>query len=191
MEYIEGQPISDLVADGQQMDQRRAADLIRQVALALAEAHRQGIIHRDLKPGNIMLDDRGRPKVVDFGLARREQDPTLTGHGIVVGTPAYMSPEQVSGQPVTAAADIYSLGVILYQLLTGRLPFEGSVTQLTYLIAHQQAPSPSLFRPDLDLRLEVICRKALAKEVADRYATMAEMAADLEEYLAPAEGERG
>ncbi len=183
MEYVEGRPLSQLMQAGQPLQQRWAADLLRRVALAVAEAHRQGVIHRDLKPANIMIDERGQPKVVDFGLARREQDITLTGHGIVMGTPAYMSPEQVSGRPVSPATDVYSLGVILYQMLTGRLPFQGTLTQLTYLIVHQEPEPPSNLRSDLDPRLETICRKAMAKDPVRRYGSMAELAGALEEYL--------
>jgi predicted Ser/Thr protein kinase len=183
MEYIVGQPLSKLLSAGQSVDPRRAATLVAQVARALVEAHRQGVIHRDLKPANIMIDERGRPKVVDFGLARREDDSTLTGQGIILGTPVYMSPEQVSGQAVGPATDIYSLGVILYQLLAGRLPFEGTLTQLTYLIVHQEPVPPSSHRPGIDPRLEEICRRAMAKDPAARYPSMAELAEALEAYL--------
>src|SRR5262249_47894543 len=145
-------------------DPSRVAAVVRRVALALDYAHRHGIIHRDLKPANILLDDADRPKVVDFGLARRERDVTLTQTGMSLGTPAYMSPEQVEGGPVTPGTDVYALGVILYELLTGRLPFGGSNTaQLAYRIVHTDPPPPSSHRPDVPPRLEAICLKALAK----------------------------
>jgi predicted Ser/Thr protein kinase len=106
MDYIEGQPLAALLKSGAALEQRRAATLVRQVALALDEAHRHGVIHRDLNPGNVMLDAHDRPRVVDFGLSRLEQDPTLTEQGRAVGTPAYMSPEQVQGETVTPSTDV-------------------------------------------------------------------------------------
>jgi predicted Ser/Thr protein kinase len=184
MEFIQGRPLSALLHAGQPVGLRRAAELVRQVARALEAAHHQGVIHRDLKPANIMLDEHDRPKVVDFGLARREQDPVLTRAGTAVGTPAYMSPEQVQTGTVNASTDIYSLGVILYQLLAGRLPFPGPTwSQFVYQIVHRAPEPPSAHRPDLDPRLEAICLKAMAKAVPDRYATMGDFAATLEAYL--------
>ncbi|MCI0461477.1 MAG: protein kinase [Gemmataceae bacterium] len=184
MEYIQGRSLAQLLNTGQPLEQRRVAALVRQVALALEVAHRQGVIHRDLKPANIMLDDRDQPKVVDFGLARREQDPSLTRTGMALGTPAYMSPEQVNAQPTTPSTDIYSLGVILYELVAGRPPFTGtSWSQFVYQIVHQAPVPPSVHRPGLDPRLEAICLKAIAKASPDRYAMMGELAAALQAYL--------
>jgi CHAT domain-containing protein/tetratricopeptide (TPR) repeat protein/predicted Ser/Thr protein kinase len=189
MAYIQGRPLSEVLRGGQPLEPRRAADLVRRVALALEAAHRQGVIHRDLKPSNIMLNDADRPTVVDFGLARREQDPALTQTGVVVGTPLYMSPEQISGGSVDCGTDIYCLGVILYEMLTGRRPFAGvNQSQLTYHIVHVPPAAPRTCRPDLDPRLEAICLRASAKDARDRYATMAEMAAALEDYLSAPPG---
>jgi hypothetical protein len=184
MDYVEGESLARRLAGDEAHDPRWAAGLVRQVALALAAVHDRGVIHRDLKPANIMLGTDGRPCVVDFGLARREQDVTITGAGTVMGTPAYMSPEQVAGEPVTPATDIYSLGVILYQLLTGRLPFGGeNLAQLTYQIVHGKLSSPSQHRPDLDPDLESVCLGAMARSPEARYPTMAAFAEALDDYL--------
>jgi serine/threonine protein kinase len=180
LDYLPGGSLAGLMQPGQRLDPKRAIELVRQVALAMDVAHRQGIVHRDLKPANIMLDEHGQPKVVDFGLARRAEDVRLTRTGTVIGTPAYMSPEQVDGQPTGPATDIYSLGVILYQLLAGRLPFEGkTLSQLSYQIVHTEPPSLSSLRPDLDPHLTGACHKAMAKVPVERFTTMAELAAAL------------
>jgi HEAT repeat protein/S1-C subfamily serine protease len=185
MDYVEGESLARRLAPGAAQGARWSADLVRQVALALAAVHERGIIHRDMKPANVMLRTDGRPCVVDFGLARREQDLTLTRAGTILGTPAYMSPEQVSGEAaVTQATDVYSLGVILYQLLTGQLPFKGeNLTQLTYQIVHARLTPPSEHRPDLDPALEEVCLAAMARAPVDRYPTMAAFAEALDQYL--------
>ena len=141
---------------------------MRTLALALAEAHARGIIHRDLKPSNVLISPRRELVIMDFGLARRIEpgDSRLTQAGAILGTPAYMSPEQVAGdaEAIGPACDIYSLGVILYELLTGRLPFEGPRRRSW---ARSWSPSRRRrrhYRPDLDPRLEAICLKAMAKE---------------------------
>jgi serine/threonine protein kinase len=191
MDYVRGQPLSELVRGGP-LEPRQAAEIVRQVAEALEAAHRAELVHRDLKPSNIMLDEDGRPKVIDFGLVRRAQDLTLTNIGDVMGTPRYMSPEQVRGEPTTHATDVFSLGVILYQLLTGRLPFEApDATSLAHRIANTEPEPPSRHCPGLDRRLEAVCLKALKKPTLLRYATMAAMAADLRQFLSAAEGPTG
>jgi predicted Ser/Thr protein kinase len=184
MAYIEGRSLHQALKEGPPPEPNWAAELVRQVALALAEAHRRGVLHRDLKPANILLDERGRAKVVDFGLARRAEDVTLTRPGATAGTPAYMSPEQVRGEPLTAATDIYTLGVILYQLLAGGLPYPGaSMTELSYQIVHAEPKPPSARREGVDPHLDAVCGRAMAKAPADRYATMDELAGDLQAYL--------
>ena len=185
MAYIEGKPLSQ-VAKGQ--NQRQVALLARKLALALLEAHRLGVVHRDLKPENIMIDTRGEPIIMDFGLARRARGETarLTQSGMAMGTPAYMAPEQVQGklEEIGPVSDIYSLGVILYELLAGRLPFSGSDAMATLSqVLLETPPPPSQFRPDLDKGLEAICLKAMAKKAEDRYASMAELSTALQEYL--------
>jgi predicted Ser/Thr protein kinase len=184
MEYIDGDSLARRLAAAGPPDVRAAAELVRQVARALEAAHRKGVVHRDLKPSNIMLDADGRPRVVDFGLARRQDDELLTQAGTLLGTPPYMSPEQIRGEPVGPAADVYSLGVILYELLTGRLPFGGEDnTQLAYQIAHAPLTPPSAHRAGLDPALEAVCLRAMARNVAERYPSMAAFADDLDAYL--------
>jgi serine/threonine protein kinase len=138
-----------------------------------------------LKPDNIMIDNEGEPIVMDFGLARRvDDDAQVTMNGVILGTPAYMSPEQVDGDPrkIGPATDIYSLGVILYQMLTGRIPFKGSITSILRQIGRDLPPKPSALNQELgeDSALERICLKMMSKSTADRYASMAEVVKALE-----------
>ena len=186
MAFIEGKPLGDFVAS-QPITARQAAVLIRKLALALQEAHKVGVIHRDLKPGNIIIDRRGEPLIMDFGLARRSEkkEARLTQEGMTLGTPSYMPPEQVSGKldAMGPASDIYSLGVIFYELLAGRLPFEGDVMQVLAQVLMDEPPPPSKFTPSLDPQLEAICLKAMAKTPSDRYASMSEFAVALQDYL--------
>jgi serine/threonine protein kinase len=169
------------------LPQRQVAALVRRLALALEEAHRRQVVHRDLKPANIMMTRRGEPVIMDFGLARRcsSDDPRLTQAGDVMGTPAYMAPEQARGNPdeVGPACDIYSLGVILYELLCKRLPFTGDAMAILTQALLDEPPSLSTHRPDLDPRLEAICHKAMAKKPEARYRSMADFAVALTEYL--------
>ena len=187
MAYIEGHLLSEFIKPDEPAPQRRAAALVRKLALAVQEAHANGIVHRDLKPQNIFIDQRGEPVVVDFGLARRgvARDATLTQSGALMGTPAYMAPEQARGriEEVGPHSDIYSLGVILYQLLTGRLPFRGDFLQVLGQVMSAEPDPPSTHQPDLDPHLEAICLKAMAKRPEDRYASMADFAQALTELL--------
>jgi predicted Ser/Thr protein kinase len=187
MAYLEGKPLAQLVKGGTRLPPRRVAVLVSKIALALQEAHDHGVIHRDLKPSNIMINQRGEPVILDFGLARRLRpgDARLTVTGHPLGSPAYMSPEQAAGAGgvMGPGCDVYSLGVILYQLLTGRLPFEGSMAEVLAQVVTGRPEPPSKHRPDLDPRLESICLKALSKEVGDRYASMRDLAAALEGYV--------
>jgi hypothetical protein len=186
MAFIEGKSLADF-ARTRPLTPRQSAMLVRKLALALQEAHKRGVVHRDLKPANVMIDRRGEPMVMDFGLARRARrgDPRLTQMGDVMGTPAYMPPEQVSGNvdAMGPPCDVYSLGVILYELLSGRLPFTGDSMAMLSQVLLDQPPPPSKFRPDLDPELEAICLKAMAKKAADRYGSMAELAAALIDHL--------
>jgi serine/threonine protein kinase len=187
MAYIEGKPLSDYLRGDKQLPQRQVAALIRKLALALQEAHAKGVIHRDLKPSNIMFNQRKEPVIMDFGLARRidKADARLTKCGSVLGTPAYMPPEQVAGHldSMGPACDIYSLGVIMYEMLTGRLPFDGPAMSILALILTKEPEKPTVHRPGLDPQLEAICLKAMAKKVEERYVTAAEMGVALGHYL--------
>jgi eukaryotic-like serine/threonine-protein kinase len=184
-ELIDGGTLADRLR-GAPFDFRRAAELIESVAAALEYAHGQGVIHRDLKPSNIVLDADEKPHLTDFGLAKRTgEEPPATPCGIVLGTPAYMSPEQAEGHAglVDARSDIYALGVVLYEVLTGRRPFEGSHDkQLIEAIACGAVP-PSRIRPSIPRDLEKICLEAMARDPAKRYPSAGEMAADLRRFL--------
>jgi len=187
MAYIKGRPLSARIDRERPLSQRWVAIAVRKLALALAEAHARGVIHRDLKPSNIMVDARRQLVIMDFGLAWRvgAEDARLTKSGVIVGTPAYMSPEQFSGDidTISPRCDIYSLGVVFFELLTARRPFEGPTTAVMAQILYRDPPPPSRYRPDLDARLEAICLTAMAKKAEDRYATMDELAAALDRYL--------
>jgi serine/threonine protein kinase len=186
MAFIEGTPLAQFVAE-HPLTHRQIASLIRKLALALQEAHNCGVIHRDLKPGNIMMDKRAEPLIMDFGLARRTQkkEIRLTQEGTMLGTPVYMPPEQVTGKvdAMGAACDIYSLGVILYELLAGRVPFQGRSSELLAQILLDEPTPPSAYATDLDPQLEAICLKAMAKQPSARFASMTDFALELQDYI--------
>ncbi len=186
MAYIEGRTLAELIRPDKPLPERQVAILVRKLALALDEAHRQGILHRDLKPSNILIDRQREPVIMDFGLAKRvgADEDHLTKTGAILGTAAFMSPEQVeTPESIGPAADVYSLGVILYQLLTGRLPFDGPpASVIGQLLIKEPEPVESL-RPEVSPQLAEICRKAMAKRIDERYASMAEFASVLTDYL--------
>src|SRR5262245_26109315 len=171
MAYLEGRPLAEAIDPDRPMPQRQAAALARKIAEALAHAHERGVVHRDLKPANVMLTAAGEPVVMDFGLAKRldeadGREAKLTRVGAVRGTPEYMAPEQVRGETdrIGPHTDIYALGVLLFELLTGQPPYQGQVGLVMGQILAAPVPSIRELRPDVDERLEAICRGALAKE---------------------------
>ncbi len=191
MAYIGGGTLADRLQKHGPLPQREAALLVLRLALAMDVAHRQGVVHRDLKPANVALDERGEPVILDFGLARQAGGPgtRLTHLGSVLGTPAYMAPEQLRGDPAAAgrAGDVYSLGAVLYELLTGEPPFVGPTAAVLAQVLCAEPTPPSRLRPGLDPRLEACCLRALAKEPSRRHADMAAFSAALELAL-PAAG---
>ena len=170
MEHVAGKNLRQIVAQEAPMSLKRATSIMRQLAAALDFAHANGVIHRDIKPENILVTDRGEVKVGDFGIARALTGAARTTAGTVLGTAAYASPEQFSGKPVTAESDLYSAGIVLYELLTAHLPFPGD-NAVAVAMAHvnQPPPPPSTYVPGLPRDVEAIVLKALAKDPADRY----------------------
>jgi Tol biopolymer transport system component len=186
MAFVEGQTLAERVRTVP-LPPATAAALTRALARALAVAHKAGVIHRDLKPANVMVGPDGEPVVMDFGLARLGDGEAdrLTGTGDVLGTPAYMAPEQVDRMAgaVGPATDVYGLGAVLYELLTGRPPFTGTLSETLWQIGCRNPERPTALRPDLDPRLEAIVMRAMAKRPADRYATMDAFAGALDDFL--------
>jgi serine/threonine-protein kinase len=187
MKFVGGTTLARKLAEGP-LPPREAAEILAPICRAIHFAHRQGLLHRDLKPSNILLDEDGRPLVTDFGLAKRFTDGTsLTHTGAVVGTPSYMAPEQAAGGrgKIGPASDVYSLGTILYQMLTGRPPFQVASPVDTVLMVLEQDPlPPRVVNAKADRDLEMIALKAIQKPPDLRYHTAEAMAEDLEAYLA-------
>src|SRR5579863_5675511 len=183
--FIPGRTLAHEVSSGP-LEFRRAAELVRQLAEALAYAHGQGIVHRDIKPANVLLDEKGEAHLADFGLAHRaDEGGELTREGAVMGTPAYMAPEQAEGhkgEPLPAS-DQYSLGAVLYELLTGEAPFSGPPAIVLYNVIHQEPEPPRKRYPRIPPELEAVCLKAMAKRPEKRYASCADFAADLRRWL--------
>ncbi len=192
MEFLQGKDLRHILADGKQFDIIETANIIQKIAEALAYAHSNGVIHRDIKPANIFVLPNQQPKVVDFGIARapnrvldetREQAHTLFNNNIL-GTPNYMSPEQANGKPVNALTDVYSLGTVMYEMLTGQKPFQSQdVDKLLQQIVNKVAKYPSEIRPSIPDSLSKIVMKAMQKDPAARYESAAEMSLALEKFL--------
>jgi serine/threonine protein kinase len=187
--FIPGRTLADLIDEanerGDPMACRRAASIVHDLADALHYAHGLGIIHRDVKPANTMLDDKGQAHLMDFGLARFAlSEEKLTRDGAILGTPAYMAPEQAQdGSTASAASDQYSLGATLYELLCGRTPFDGPPQILLFNAIHHPAPPLRSLRPAIPRDLETICLKSLAKTPSERYADCQELTDDLGRWL--------
>jgi serine/threonine protein kinase len=159
--------------------------LILQVAEGLAYAHARGVVHRDIKPSNLILDSDGVVWIADFGLAFREDDPTLTADGVLLGTPRYMSPEQAGARKTDARTDTYSLGVTLYELLTGAAAFSGDAPlSVIQKVLSYTPPRPRALNRKIPRDLETVVLKAMAKPPEDRYASGRELADDLRRFLA-------
>ena len=168
MEYVDGPSLKDLVKGG--MGTKDAIDFTRQILNAARFAHRKGIIHRDLKPQNVLIDDEGRARVADFGIARGGENSDITATGSVMGTAQYLSPEQAQGKPTTPSSDIYSIGVILYEALTGRVPFEGDSAVAVALKQVSETPRrPSAINPNIPPALDAVVMRALAKDPEARF----------------------
>ena len=180
MEYVPGDTLKDRIAKEGPLHPGEAAGIASRVAEALNVAHDSGIIHRDIKPQNVLLSASGEAKVADFGIARAASSKTMTDTNLVLGTAAYMSPEQVRGDRVGPASDLYSLGVVLYEMLTGRLPYEADdliATAMKHI--NEPAPHPREANPAVPEDVDALVVKLLAKEPEDRYASAAELAEDL------------
>ncbi len=179
MEYVEGESIKELVRRGP-VELNEALDIIIQVGEGLCEAHKKGIIHRDIKSANVMVTRRGQVKLMDFGLALSSGRTQITRTGTTVGTVAYMSPEQARGERADQQSDIWSLGVVLFEMLSGQMPFEGDYEQaVMYLILNEDPESLSKLRPGVSSELEIIVGKALAKSKNKRYDSIEALLADL------------
>jgi len=190
-EYVDGQNLKELTAGGP-LDPREAIGLALQVARALSFAHERGLVHRDVKPQNVLLNDDGQAKVTDFGIARSLDVHGVTQTGTVLGTSDYIAPEQARGQKVDPKTDIYSLGAVLYELLTGDVPFKGD-NFVAVAMRHVNEPPPSVLdrRPDCPLRLDLAIQRAMAKDPEERFGSMDEFCAELEACLAELDGRGG
>lgn len=182
MQLIEGKSLQKVISSGEKISTQEVIQLMDQLCKGLDYAHDNGIIHRDIKPANILLDKEGKPFIVDFGVARLETS-TLTQAGTTLGTPSYMSPEQVMGKKVDGRSDIFSLGGILYELLTGKRAFQAqSITTVIYKIIHEEPLALTEVKKGLPIGFEQIVCKALAKDPKDRYQNCAEFATDLHNF---------
>jgi eukaryotic-like serine/threonine-protein kinase len=179
MELVRGHTLRDRLDEGP-IEPWTAANIAAQVAGALDVAHAAGLVHRDIKPANILLSEDGRVKVGDFGIAKAAESADLTQEGSFVGTAKYLAPEQVESKPVDGRTDLYSLGIVLYEMLTGRVPFEGDSSSATALARlHQDPLRPRQIRPGIPRALEAITMRLLARSPDDRYATAADVRAEL------------
>src|SRR6266576_828096 len=178
MEYVEGRALRDLIRSEAPLDPNQAAEITAEIASALAFAHRNGVVHRDVKPGNVLLTRSGNVKVTDFGIARAGASDGLTQTGSVMGTATYFSPEQAQGLAVDGRSDVYSLGVVLYEMVTGLAPFTGdSPVAVAYKHVQEEPVPPSARNPAIPIAFEQIVLGALAKDPTHRYQSADELRA--------------
>jgi CHASE2 domain-containing sensor protein/predicted Ser/Thr protein kinase len=183
MEYLEGQTLEEMIKKKTRFNYRIIAQMITQICQALQYAHDQGIVHRDIKPANIMVLSDYRVKVMDFGIARVDSN-SMTKTGIAMGTPNYISPEQLKGREIDRRADIFSLGVMMYEMLLGKRPFKGeNLTSLMYAILNHEPEKPSSVRPQIPLLFDHIIGKALKKDPAERYQRATDLIVDLHDFV--------
>jgi serine/threonine-protein kinase len=181
MEYVEGRTLRDVIRQEGPLLPERASEIAEAVSSALAAAHEAGLVHRDIKPGNIMITRDGEVKVMDFGIARTSTGDTLTQTASILGTASYLSPEQAQGESVDARSDIYSLGCVLYEMLTARAPFSGdSPVAIAYKHVRESPVPPARLNPDVPPSLESVVMKCMAKNPVNRYQSAEELREDLE-----------
>ena len=184
MEYLEGQTLSELIQRRGPLSSEQAISILRPLADALDYAHHEGLVHRDIKPGNILLGKAGRVTLTDFGIARAAQQARLTATGTILGSPTYMSPEQTKGLSVDSRSDQYSLAVVAYEMMSGRVPFEADSTlSLMYKVVHESPPPIRQAVPGLPAGVEAVLGQALAKEPGDRYRTVSAFIEELGKAL--------
>lgn len=180
MEYISGEDLKSFIRRSKQLSIPAAIAIAEEICNGLKEAHQLGVIHRDLKPNNIMIDRDGNARIMDFGIARTLMGKGITGYGVMIGTPEYMSPEQAEGKEVNESSDLYSLGVILYEMVTGRLPFVGDTPLSIALKQKTEAPpDPKYTNPHISEELRIVILKCLAKDPQKRYRNAEELLSDL------------
>jgi serine/threonine-protein kinase len=183
MEYLEGQTLENLIRKKVKFNYKIIAQMITQICQAMEYAHAAGIVHRDIKPANIMVLSDYKVKVMDFGIARIDSN-SMTKTGIAMGTPNYISPEQLKGVPIDRRADLFSLGVVMYEMLLGRRPFKGeNITSLIYAILHKEPDKPSVVNPQIPLLFDHVIMKSLKKNPAERYQKAQEIATDLHDFV--------
>ena len=189
MEYVEGVTLKMLLDGTDRMTLQGVRSVVADVLAGLVYSHQHGVVHRDIKPANIMILPSGQAKITDFGVARIEHN-NITQAGTIIGTPAYMSPEQFLGEPADLRSDIYSMGVVLYQMLTGHRPFEGGVATIAHKVLTTEPPPPSQVVPGLAGVFDPVVRRAMAKSRDERYASAGEFAHALDDALEAAASDR-